>query len=253
MKSIEQTLTERKSYRKFSEKKLKYNELNEILKLAQRTASSVNGQQISIVVTDEQEKLDKISAIGWGQEHIKTTQYFLTFVIDYNRPSGVFEDKKDFIIHENIEGLLVGAVDAGLMAQSVELLLQSKGVGTCMIGGVRNDMVKLSEILNISGKAVPILGMTVAYPVISEFENDLRPRTDFNSFVFKEKYNKKVVEKGAIEYNEVLNSWWDERNMKGHRTYKESMNSFYSKNYIPDEFEQLQKLGFLKQYKKNEE
>ncbi len=249
MFNVDEVLKNRMSYRKYNEKKVDDDILKEVLLLAQKTATSINGQQISIVVTKDKEKLNQISDINWGQKHIKECSAFITFVIDYNRSDEALKlSGKEMYIHNDIESIIAGSVDAGLMAQSVEILLQSRGIGTCMIGGIRQNMQAISKIIGLSGKAIPILGMTVGN-VDKFIVDDLRPRIKNDTFRFFETYKEKVVRDEVSNYNDILNDWWDKKGLKGHRSYSDVMGMYYTKEMIQEELKQIQSFGFLGKYK----
>ncbi len=248
MYSVDEVLKNRMSYRKYNEQEVTEEVLEEVLKLAQKTATSINGQQISVVVTKEKEKLKRISEINWGQKHIVECSAFITLVIDYNRPDEALKlSGKEMYIHNDIESIIAGAVDAGLMAQSIEMLLQSRGIGTCMIGGIRQDIKGMADIIGVSGKAIPILGMTVGN-VDKFIIDDLRPRIKNETFRFFEKYEEDKVRGEVAKYNEILNQWWAKKGLSGHRSYSDVMGMYYTKEMIENELEQIKSLGFLKKY-----
>ncbi len=248
MYNVDEVLKNRMSYRKYNEKDVSNEVLDEVLLLAQKTATSINGQQISVVVTKDKDKLKKISDINWGQKHIAQCSAFITFVIDYNRSDEALKlSEKEMYIHNDIESVIAGAVDAGLMAQSVEMLLQSRGIGTCMIGGIRQDIKAMSDILEISGKAMPILGMTVGN-VDKFIIEDLRPRIKNDTFRFFEKYEEDTVRGEVANYNNILNDWWAKKGLEGHRSYSDVMAMYYTKEMIEDELGQIKNQGFLNKY-----
>ena len=60
MNKVIEQLQNRRSVRNFTGEKVKDEDLELILRTAQRVPSSVNGQQISLIVTRDKEKLKKI-------------------------------------------------------------------------------------------------------------------------------------------------------------------------------------------------
>lgn len=243
---LENVLKNRKSYRNYSGD-IDMVKVEELLKIAQRTATSINGQQISLILVTEKEKIEEIAKINHNQSHIKNAGAVIIFTIDYNRASEVMED--ELVINNYIESLIVGSIDAGLMAQSVDLLMQSNDIATCFIGGIRNNMLGIKEMLNLTGNTLPILGITLGNEVIDKTGSNLRPRVDYNSFVFENSYDEAIVRKKAVEYNEELNTWWENQGETNHRSYGESMNQFYSKNYMEGQIEQIKEAGFLNEIK----
>ncbi len=258
MENIKDVLLNRNSYRKY-EGELDLDIVRESVRVAQRTATSMNAQQTSIVMITDQDKLDKISEINWNQPHIKDAGAFLLFVLDNNRQAAVIKDRegndKDIHIQDDIEGLVVGSVDAGLIAQSIELLLQAQGVGTCYIGGVRNDIKQIAEIAGVTGTAIPLVGMAIGMPK-DGIKNDplnIRPRVEFDSFFFEGEYNEQAVREGAVNYSEDLTAWWANKGKKEHQSYGVSMSRSYSKSYIPGLFNDLQDMGYLSKYTSKED
>lgn len=67
MNKVIEQLQNRRSVRNFTGEKVKDEDLELILRTAQRAPSSVNGQQISLIVTRDKEKLKKIAEICGGQ------------------------------------------------------------------------------------------------------------------------------------------------------------------------------------------
>ena len=60
MNKVIEQLQNRRSVRNFTGEKVKDEDLELILRTAQRAPSSVNGQQISLIVTRDKEKLKKL-------------------------------------------------------------------------------------------------------------------------------------------------------------------------------------------------
>lgn len=248
MKTINETLDNRRSYRNYTDEPVDQAIIDDVIKRAQKTATSINGQQISVVVTSDPQKLAELSAVNWGQKHIAKASHYITFVVDYNRADAVLEND-ELDIQNHIESVIVGAVDAGLMAQSVELQLQALSIGTCMIGGIRCDIPKVKELLGIEGLAFPVLGLAVGN--VKNFDNKpelMRPRVESESFYFNEQYNINAVKQGANQYNDTLKAWWAAKDMADHQSYQESMRSTYTRNYMPNELEYLKASGFLSKY-----
>ncbi len=84
MNKVIEQLQNRRSVRNFTGEKVKDEDLELILRTAQRAPSSVNGQQISLIVTRDKEKLKKIAEICGGQGHIANSDVFITILIDYH-------------------------------------------------------------------------------------------------------------------------------------------------------------------------
>lgn len=247
IKNIKEIMESRISTRNFSGEAVDMNEIEEILKLSQRSQSSINGQQISLIVTSDKEKISKIADIAWGQEQIRTAELFITIVIDYNRTNEAVKlGNKEQIIENTLEGLLVGAVDAGIYLQSIQTLLEGYNYGTTAIGGIRSNPQAMIDLLELPPKTFPVVGLTVGQKAQEVTKDMLRPRIDFNSYVHNEKYNSEIIKDSVINYDNELKNWWKDKGMDNKDSYIESISNFYSKNYAPLIKETLQNQGFLK-------
>ncbi len=134
---IEQQLN-RRSVRDFSGEAVKAEDLTRILQAAQQAPTSINGQQISLVVTRDKDTIQKIAELAGGQPQVAGADVFVTVVVDYHRPASAMDAiDQSLVINQSAEGLMVGAVDAGIMLNAVQTAAESLGYGTTAIGGIR--------------------------------------------------------------------------------------------------------------------
>ena len=144
MNPIIKQLSERKSIRQFTGKFVKDEDLELIIKTAQRCPTSINGQQISLIYTRDKEKIKQIAQFCGGQEQIATADVFITICVDFNRTIFAVEQTGEkHQIDKSAEGVLVGAVDAGIMLNAIQITAESLGYGTTAIGAVRNEPAKM--------------------------------------------------------------------------------------------------------------
>ena len=116
MNEVIKQLQNRRSVREFTGETIKEEDLKTILATAQRAANSVNGQQTSLIIIKDKEKLEKIAELCGGQKHITQAGAFVFVLVDFHR--GVYAANsvgKRNIGPKSADGLLVGAVDAGIM------------------------------------------------------------------------------------------------------------------------------------------
>ena len=91
-------LQDRRSVREFTGENIKEKDLQAILYTAQRAANSVNGQQTSLIVIRDKQKLEKIAELCGGQKHIAEASVFVFVVMDFYR--GVYAAEK---VKEGVE------------------------------------------------------------------------------------------------------------------------------------------------------
>lgn len=126
-------------------------DLHLIFKTAQRAPTSINGQQISLVYTRDKEKLKQIAHMCNEQAHIATADVFVGIVIDFNRTSAIVESVgRNHIIEQSAEGIMVGAVDAGIMLMQLQVAAEALGYGTTAIGAVRSKSDEMVKFFNLA-------------------------------------------------------------------------------------------------------
>ena len=121
MNELIKQLQNRRSVREFTGEKIKEEDLKTILATAQRAANSVNGQQTSLIVVRDKEKLAKIAELCGGQKHIAQADAFVFVLVDFHR--GVYASNslgKRNIAPKSADGILVGAVDAGIVVNALQ-------------------------------------------------------------------------------------------------------------------------------------
>ena len=105
---------------------------------------------------------------------------------------------------------MVSVVDASLAAQNAALAAEAMGLGICYVGGLRNDLEKVSELLKIPDKVIPLFGLAVGYP---SSVNDQKPRLPFEHVYHENEYqqNNAVYKAQLKQYNEEIQEYYRAR------------------------------------------
>lgn len=232
MNTVIKQLSNRKSIRQFTGESVSNEDLELIMRTAQRCPTSVNGQQISLVYTKDREKIAKLAELCGGQKQVETADVFIMLVVDFNRTSYAVEQTGEIqVIDQSAEGILVGAVDAGIMLNALQVAAESLGYGTTAIGAVRNQPQACIELLELPQKTFPIVGTTIGVPTKEAKEAALKPRVPFKSFAFKDTYCSQKVKEGVLEYEKDLKDFRVKHGMDYLQSYCEQMASFYKHIY----------------------
>lgn len=230
-KTIEQ-LALRKSIRQFTGDSVKDEDLELIMRTAQRAPTSVNGQQISLVYTKDKEIIKELAKCAGGQKQVEIADVFICVVADFNRTSYAVEQTGDIQnIDKSAEGIIVGAVDAGIMVSAIQVAAESLGYGTTTIGGIRNNPDDVIKLLNLPRKTYPVVGTTIGVPTKEAKEAPLKPRIPFESFALENEYDNEKVKKGVLKYETQLRDFRVKNNMDYMQSYCEQMSNYYKKIY----------------------
>lgn len=215
-----------------------------ILQAGQQSPSSMNGQQISLVVTHDKERLKKIASIAGNQSHIALADLFITLVVDFHRTAvATAQQGQHQVIEQSAEGVIAGALDAGIMLNALQTAANSLGYGSTAVGGIRNDPDAMIRLLNLPEKTFPILGMTLGVPD-KNHPSTVKPRIPMACFAMCERYDCDVVRQGVEEYDQTLKKWWQQQGEPDQPSYKEALANAYSQFSYPHVASSMKKQGF---------
>jgi len=228
MNQVIKQLSSRKSIRQFTGDCVKIKDLELIIKTAQRCPTSINGQQISLVYTRDKERIKEIATLCGGQQQVATADVFIAIVVDFNRTAFAVEqagEKQQ--IDSSAEGILIGAVDAGIMLNAIQISAESLGYGTTAIGGIRNEPYSMIKLLGLPSKTFPVVGTTIGVPTKEAKEAPLKPRIPIESFAFENKYDDAKVKEGVLTYEKHMKEFREKHNMDYLQSYCEQTATYY--------------------------
>lgn len=245
MNEVIKQLSSRKSIRQFTGESVSKEDLELIIKTAQRCPTSINGQQISLVYTRDKEKIKEIAKLCGGQQQVETADVFITIVVDFNRTIFAVEEAGEkHIIDQSAEGILVGAVDAGIMLNAIQVAAESLGFGTTAIGAVRNEPSAMIKLLNLPLKTFPIVGTTIGVSTKEAKDAPLKPRIPIEGFAFEDTYNDKAVKDGVLKYEKQMKQYREDHNMNYLQSYCEQTATYYKNIYFREIAENYKSQGF---------
>lgn len=244
MNELIKQLQNRRSVREFTGEKIKEEDLKTILATAQRAANSVNGQQTSLIVVRDKEKLAKIAELCGGQKHIAQADAFVFVLVDFHR--GVYASNslgKRNIAPKSADGILVGAVDAGIVVvNALQTAALALGYGSTVIGAIRKETKEFIKMLGLPEYVFPIVGSTLGVPVERKLTR-VKPRVPLDTFVFEDTYDAKKVEEGVEFHEKDTVAWREENGTPQLPSYKEMTVRIYE-NFYNTSKQDLESQGF---------
>lgn len=221
-------LQSHRSIRSYKEEPIPGNILDEILTSAQWAPSSHHVQAYSIIVVDDQEKKKVLSEIAGSQKYVEECPIFLVFCADFYRLSLTCEMWDTNFEIQEVENLLVAAVDTALAAENALIAARSFGLGGVMIGGIRNNPSKVRDLLILPKYTIPIMGMCLGYPSQEPWQ---KPRTPKGAVVHYNQYqSKEKIVEGLSRYEEISSDYYKKRtNGTRHDGWTKQMAEYLSK------------------------
>ncbi len=233
MNSTINSILDHRSIRSYKDTPIEEDKLHAILECAQAAPSSINGQQMSVIVIKDQATKDKIAEIAGGQPWISQAPVFLLFVADFYRAKLASEkNNENLVIASNMEGTLVGSIDVGLAMGNTIAAAESLEMGTVCIGGIRNNPQAMVDLLNLPNYVYPMVGLCVGYANDQDVP-DKKPRFAKDAVIHTESYNSDLMDH-INAYDEVIKTYMSDRTSgQDVRNWSGFISGIYNKVYFP--------------------
>lgn len=231
-----------RSIRSYLDKDVSEEILDEILTSAQSMPNSINAQQTSVIVVRDTDKKAKISELAGGQPWIAQAPVFLVFVMDFYKTYLAGEKTGNSqVIHESVEGTMVGTFDAGLAMGASIIAAESLGLGIVPIGGIRKNPEELIKLLDLPEYTYPVAGLVVGYPADNSKK---KPRLPFETFKHKDKYNKESLKTAIDKYDEEMAVYLKKINRDQEVNWSAQTSGVYKSVYFPKVYPTMKSQGF---------
>jgi nitroreductase len=186
MTKISDILLDRRTIRKYSSEPIDDKLLNELLSMGCRASTTGNMQLYSIIINrDEQIKKD-LAPFHFNQKMITDAPVVLTFCADFNRFNKWCLLRKAEPGYDNFLSFMTAAIDALLVAQTVCIAAEAKGLGICYLGTTTYNADKIITLLKLPRGVVPVTTVTLGWPSENPDQVDRLP---LEAVIHKEKYS----------------------------------------------------------------
>lgn len=183
------TMLDHRSVRGYKPDPLPAGALESMIAAAQSAATSSNMQWWSAVAITDPVKKKALAEIAGNQKHIEQCPVFIAWVADMARNQRISDaEKMDFETMPWLETFMVACIDAALAAQNAVVAAQSIGLRTVYIGAMRNDPIKVAELLGLPPKAFVVFGLCVGYAT-EKAEGEVKPRLPQATVLHRERYD----------------------------------------------------------------
>jgi len=205
-------LAAHKSIRKFTAAPVEDEHVAAALACAQRASTSSNVQAYALLRVRDEAKRARLVELTGGQPYVAGAGAFFVLCGDQRRHHIVARAAgTDF--EPNLESFLVAAIDTALFAQNLTLAFEAQGYGCCMIGGLRNDLSAVDELLELPDDVMPFFGLCVGVP---DQEPIPRPRLEPEAILHEERFPRPEDVSAAVErYDERMGAWYQLRGKQG--------------------------------------
>lgn len=208
MNDVIRGLLSHRSIRKFKDEPVPDEHVELCVRAGQMASTSSSVQSYSAIRVRDDGVRARLAELCGPQEKVARSGAFLVINADSRRHRLVCE-REGQSYDQGLEAFLVAVIDAALFAEKMVIAFESLGYGICYIGGLRNRVAEVDELLGIPEGVYPLFGLCVGVPDESPSE---RPRLPVEGVLFEERYPEDGRLLPVLDgYDEIYRAYLTER------------------------------------------
>lgn len=142
-------------------------------------------QQADIVILSKTDQ-STIADLIPDQPFIRTAPAFLVFLANGRRLAEISKMRGKPFPNDHLDQFFNAAVDAGIVLATFLAACDAVGLGTCPISVIRDHSAKVSDMLKLPQRVIPVAGMCVGWPSDKGY---ISPRLSLESTLHRERYD----------------------------------------------------------------
>ena len=179
-------LLKRRTIRKYTSEPVADELLNDLINEGCRASTTGNMQVYSIIVTREEDIKKELLPLHFNQKMVLEAPVILTFCADFNRFSKWCILNNALPGYDNFLSFMTSAIDALLVAQTICIGAEARGLGICYLGTTIYMAHKIIEVLKLPKGVVPVTTVTLGWPAENPEQVDRLP---LEAIVHREVYS----------------------------------------------------------------
>jgi hypothetical protein len=171
-----------------------------------RASTTGNMQLYSIIITRDEERKRELAPFHFNQKMITEAPVVLTFCADFNRFNKWCRLKNAEPGYDNLLSFMTAAIDSLLVAQTVCIAAESRGLGICYLGTTTYMAHKIIEIQKLPKGVIPVTTVTLGWPAEKPDQTDRLPLESIIHYESYCDYSSESINKFYKEKEERLDS-----------------------------------------------
>jgi nitroreductase len=156
-------LAGRRVHRRYADRAVDADLLRLLCACALSAPSKSDLQQADILIASKADQATIADLIP-DQPFIRTAPAFLVFLANGRRLPEIAKMRGKPFPNDHLDQFFNAAVDAGIVLASFIRAADAVGLGTCPISVIRDHSAKVSEMLDLPERVIPVAGMTIGWP-----------------------------------------------------------------------------------------
>ncbi|WP_432698003.1 oxygen-insensitive NADPH nitroreductase [Marinobacterium sp. YM272] len=244
MNAVIDLLKSHRSIRKFRQEPIDQETLNQLVAAGQSAATSSFIQACSVIQVDNPETREQLAECTGGQAYVAEAPRFLVFCADMHRHQIACDMHAAEMKSGFTEQFLTASLDCALFAQNVVVAAESLGLGVVYIGGLRNQIQRVAELLELPELVYPVFGLCLGYP---DQNPETKPRLPLTAVLKHERYDDNQDREIIAAYDNDVREYYRTRTGGNKEmSWSEQISGMLVKEARPHMLAFLQSRGFLK-------
>jgi len=243
MNSVIELLNSHRSIRRFTDQAVSQNTINTVVQAGQAAATSSFIQACTVIQVNNPDNRTKLAEYAGGQAYVEEAPAFLVLCADMKRHQLACNMNGAEMKSGFTEQFITATVDVGLLAQNLTTAAESLGLGAVYIGGIRNQIAKVSDLLELPELVYPVFGLCLGYP---DQNPEVKPRLPVEVILKQDSYDDSNDAAVIAEYDKAVSEYYQTRT-GGNKdmTWSEQISGMLVKEARPHMLDFLKGRGFL--------
>lgn len=207
-------LLDHRSVRRYLSDAVTEAQLRTIIAAAQSAPSSSNLHAWSVVAVTETALRERLAELVGDQPAVRAAPLQLVWLADLSMLERLSHAKQFPVTGlDYLEMFVIGAIDASLAAQNASLAAESIGLATVYIGGIRNRIDEVAQLLDLPPRVAPVFGLCVGTPD-PKHRTFVKPRPPQSVVLHRNRYDPAAALPGLQAYEQAMKSFYEQQGMK---------------------------------------
>ena len=236
-------LTAHRSIRAFTPEPIEQAKIETFIKAGQAAATSSFIQACTVIQVNNPQTRTALAEYAGNQPYVANAPVFLVFCADMHRHKMACDLHQADMQSGFTEQFMTATIDCALFAQNVAIAAESEGLGIVYIGGLRNQIAKVSELLDLPDKVYPVFGLCIGHP---DQNPEIKPRLPLPMVLKQDAYTDEQDTTLLTDYDNEIREYY--RNRTGgnkEMSWSEQISGMLVKEARPHMLEFLQSKGYL--------
>ncbi|WP_036231027.1 oxygen-insensitive NADPH nitroreductase [Marinobacterium jannaschii] len=237
-------LKSHRSIRKFTPETVDQALVERLIEAGQSAATSSFIQACSVIQVNDADNRSQLAECAGGQVYVAQAPLFLVFCADMQRHRQACEMHEAEMQSGFTEQFLTASLDCALFAQNVMVAAESQGLGGVYIGGLRNQIARVAELLELPELVYPVFGLCLGYP---DQNPEVKPRLPLPVVLKQDRYDNQADHEHLQDYDKEVRDYYRSRTGGNKEmSWTEQISGMLVKEARPHMLPFLQQRGFLK-------